>query len=461
MKLEFLVILILSMSVEAWARGEVVGKWPFMVSTGLGAACAMDVDGVTCWGSWYYRADDPTSSEILDLKSPTQISVGDGQICAVDSGKLICRGRRLVNYIPKLNSPTQVSVGDNEICALDADGVKCWDDTYSLNFVPDLKSPTQVNVGVYHVCAIDAEGVKCWGNNFKGQLDVPDLKSPIQVSAGQFHTCALDAEGVKCWGDNDMGQLNVPQLKSPIQISAGNDHTCALDAEGVKCWGDNSKKQLNVPALISPIQVSAGGYYTCALDAEGVKCWGDRNEPEVPALNFDLIAEAISFVTPVRAEYLQAIADIKRASKPEAEYLRYSLISPAVFTVDSGYFLETIVPKFRLLMDSFKTRLNFSSDINEILDAEEPRKLALVSIKSVLSVGIKFLSSDQQLGVQDAFRATGAALSDPMNNQKIKDLLFKIDSLNAEKQKLKSSPKSAFLVDTLELAANWLREKVK
>jgi len=458
MKFLFVTILALLLSSQVWALGgNGFIPRPIMVSAGDEHTCVLDVGGVNCWGSNYYG-----QLNVPLLKYPTQVSAGDEHTCALDAEGVKCWGSNDFGQtnVPRLKSPTQIVVGNSFSCALDLEGVKCWgNNSYGQIYVPVLKSPIQVSAGGNHTCALDLEGVKCWGFNYDGQTNVPVLKSPVQVSAGGRHTCALDIEGVKCWGLNDKGQTKVPALKSPTQVSAGPSHTCALDAEGVKCWGENDEGQTDVPTLISPIQVSAGWLYTCALDAEGVKCWGqnDKGQINVPEVLFDLLSDAIPILSASRAQYLKGTSEFKS----QAYYLACLIASPAILSVDSSYFVESFIPRFKKLIQLQQKQLGYKGNIQDVPDAEEHRKLAIVSLQSALSVSISYISQDQQTSLQDSLRAAGVALSEPMNNHKIKDLLTQIDALSAEKQKLKSSPKSAFLVDSLELAANWLREKVK
>ncbi len=56
-----------------------------------------------------------------------QISVGNYHACALEAEGVKCWGYNGVAQItvPALNKPTQVSAGENYSCALDADGVKC------------------------------------------------------------------------------------------------------------------------------------------------------------------------------------------------------------------------------------------------------------------------------------------------------------------------------------------------
>jgi hypothetical protein len=463
MKLKYLIVFFLLLSTRVWAIGdtkvEKIYGSSFMVSPGRHHTCALDAEGVKCWG---FGSNGQTNMLGLALKSPIQVSAGWAHTCALDAEGVKCWGFGSEMPIPSLKSPVQVSAGYWHTCALDAEGVKCWGTNHAGQLiVPALKSPTQVSAGYHHTCALDADGVKCWGNI--GEAIVPALKLPTQVSVGADHTCVLDADGVKCWGLNKYGQTKVPTLKSPTQVSAGGNSTCALDAEGVKCWGDGQFGQTTVPYLNRPIQVSVGYNHACALDTDGVKCWGNNNSHELnaPAILFDLAGSAVPFVTAARAEYLEPSANFNVGVKSKAYYLKCLLISPAILSNDSTYFLEKFLPKFQKTIEWLQQAFSFGGDIREIPDAEEHRKLAIMSIQSALSVSLSFTATDEQASIQDVIRAAGGALAEPMNSQKIKDLVLQIDALSAGKQKLKSSSKSAFLVDSLELAANWLREKVK
>ena len=237
-----------------------------------------------------FAATDTDGDGIADLSMPTAVSAGGEHTCALDDNGVHCWGLNSAGQttVPALTNPVQVSAGRDHTCALDDTGVHCWGyNSYGQTTVPALSNPTAVSAGLAHTCALDDTGVHCWGNNDIGQATVPNtLSNPTAVSAGNLHTCALDATGVHCWGYNSYGQTTVPALSNPTAVSAGNAHTCALDATGVHCWGDNGIGQTTVPALSNPTAVDAGFNHTCALDDTGVVCWGynDFGQTTVPAL---------------------------------------------------------------------------------------------------------------------------------------------------------------------------------
>jgi hypothetical protein len=460
---KYLILLFAMWSVPALAQSR------FMVSAGPENICAIDGEGLKCWGKKYTLLDPPK------LRLPTQVTQGNSHKCALDAEGVKCWGdnRSFQTEVPPLNKPVQVSAGSDFTCALDRDGVKCWgggvwrDPFWKIG----LKNPTQVSISERHVCILDAEGLKCaeWnGKEFAQENDVPKLRNPVQVTTGRDHACALDADGVQCWGAR-VYERSLPGLKSPTQISSGQDHVCVLDAEGVKCWDWSFQAGvIDVPQLKSPIQVSAGGDHACALDLEGIKCWGgwDPQELKPPPLILDLTSEAISILASPRAEYLKAIFNVAHHSDLAipTQYFEYLLVSPAILGTDSRYVTEIFASQWKKTIDWHEKYLGYSDRKDGLMktqDSEKHRMMAITSIRSSLTMSLNFLNLDSQVAVQDRIRAAGVALVEPMNNQKIKDLLMQIDSLNSEKQKLRSTQKSAFLVDSLELAATWLREKVK
>jgi hypothetical protein len=477
MKYFFLVILFVS--AQSWAtEDENVEKWfyrPLMVSSGGFYVCTLDAEGVRCFGNGRITKVPP-------LKNPRQLSSGHDRACVIDDEGVKCWGYYGQTKVPSLKNPRQVSAGYDHTCALDDEGVKCWRENNSGNEfgqtnVPPLKNPKQVSAGGSHTCAIDDEGVKCWGDNRDYQTIVPSLKNPIQVSAGLSQTCALDDEGAKCWGSDYGYKAAIYPLKSPSQISAGfYANACALDVEGVKCWGFGYTffDSYFVPVPENLSQVSVGRDYMCGIDSESLKCWETPHRDEdrypnggmvrIPTNYADVVHMAASRSSAARAEYFKANTEFayKTVTRNELKYYYFLclLSSPAIVSADSSYFTDYLIPQLEGQIAELQQTFGYPEDINNFQDDEKSRGLAIMSIQSALLVSLNFLTPASQATVQDSIRAAGAALADPMNNQKVNELVKHIDSLNSEKQILKASPKIGFLVDSLELAANWLREKV-
>ena len=265
------------------------GRNPLAVDYYVGAGnkftCAMDRNGVSCWGANQYgQRAAPV------LSNPTTLSVGFEHACAIDDTGVVCWGRDHQGQatVPVLSNPTAIAASKIHTCALDDTGVVCWgSDAFKRSTVPaSLINATQIDAGVEHSCAIGDNGVECWGRNHKKQRKVPaGLVNPTQVTTGYIHTCALDDNGVTCWGQED-SRIAVPALSNPTSISAGGFSTCAIDDNGVTCWG--APNIVNVPSLSNPTQLSVGYNHACAQDDTGAVCWGndDKGKRTVPALEY-------------------------------------------------------------------------------------------------------------------------------------------------------------------------------
>lgn len=239
--------------------------------------------------------------DINDRVSRYHVSVGGTHSCALDDNGVHCWGGN--NYgqaeVPELSNPIQVTAGGSFTCAIDDSGVKCWgrNDNGQLTPSPGMEGIRQVSAGSRHACALHDSGVSCWGYSGDGQLTPPPLINPIMVSAGAYNTCALDDEGMKCWGDSGGAQSPalIDYLTGISSIATGRNHTCALHDVGINCWGSNSDGQSSIPSEMRPYSetnprlLAAGAYQTCATDDNGTKCWGRTGWTEAlaPAPNLE------------------------------------------------------------------------------------------------------------------------------------------------------------------------------
>ena len=194
------------------------------------------------------------------FSNPVKLSVGLEHACALDDEGVKCWGDNAKGQldVPDLFFPSVISAGDNFTCALDDEGVKCWGDNDRGQLdVPDLSYPTQVSSGVggsggtfsgtadaFFACAIADKKVECWGLNNWGKTEAPaEMVDPTDVSAGREHACAVATlylkdinlplkRGIQCWGRNKTGESSAPELLNPSQVSSGALHSCALSDEG-------------------------------------------------------------------------------------------------------------------------------------------------------------------------------------------------------------------------------------
>ncbi len=259
----------------------------YQITSGGFHSCAMDDNGVSCWGS---NADGQTSVPILH--NPRDISAGKNHTCAADDYGVDCWGSDAANQssVPGMSNAVKVAAGELHSCAIDDSGVQCWGDNFfDQRNVPVLNNPQDIDAGDHHTCVLDENGgvnsVVCWGYNSDGQTDVPPLTNPWYVSAGRRFSCAADDNGFQCWGLNDYGQSTAPVQSSQAHtVDAGGFNACGVYANGVLCWGANGSGQSDVPILIKPAAVATGESHSCALTDAGVVCWGlDSNGQATPS----------------------------------------------------------------------------------------------------------------------------------------------------------------------------------
>jgi beta-glucanase (GH16 family)/spore coat protein CotH len=263
----------------------------YMASVGRHFSCALDSQGVSCWGYNNYG-----QSSVPQLNNPSYVAAGFEHACALDDTGAVCWGRNSSGQASPavLSNPTVIASGKSHSCALDDNGVVCWgDDSFNQLKVPALSNPTQISTTYDHTCAIDDSGVVCWGARGQGRSNVPaDLSNPTQISAGYGNSCALDDTGVVCWGGNNFAQSTVATLSNPTKVGAGGLFSCAIDDTGVVCWGSDRAGQVSlIPQLVNPTQVVAGNDHACAIDDSGVVCWGANKAQKRNVPSLDMVTD--------------------------------------------------------------------------------------------------------------------------------------------------------------------------
>jgi alpha-tubulin suppressor-like RCC1 family protein len=199
------------------------------ITAGYEDTCALGSTGAAyCWGDgvdgelgdgFTGLANTPVpvdASGVLAGQTLTQITIGQGYACALDSaGAAYCWG---ANGDGQLGDGS--ATGSDLPVAVDTSGVLAG------------KTLTQIAAGHGDsTCALDSAGAAyCWGANGSGELgdgsatgsDVPVAvetsgalagQTLTQITAGWQHTCALDGAGAAyCWGWNITGNLATTPL---------------------------------------------------------------------------------------------------------------------------------------------------------------------------------------------------------------------------------------------------------
>ncbi len=182
------------------------------LSVGGFHVCFVEDEGVWCsrGGNQYGELEIP-----VDIHQPIQVAAGVTHTCALDANGVKCWGSNEFGEtdVPPLDNPTQISAGGWFSCALDGAQVVCWgNNEFGQLELPSLVEPKAVIAGHNHACAIDRYGLQCWGRNAFDQAIVPsELAEVALVQPGTHHSCAVDASNdVYCWGFNGQGQTSVP-----------------------------------------------------------------------------------------------------------------------------------------------------------------------------------------------------------------------------------------------------------
>ena len=232
-----------------------------------------------------------TQEELAErmVKPEYQIAAGDGFACALDDDGVSCWGGN-IGQPPLLENPYLLAAGFNSACAADDSGVVCWgaDDYGQVSGVPselagsrvvqlEINGPVHDEVGISdraHACAMTATQVYCWGDDLYGQSSVPpDVQAPSLISLGFEYSCVVDSVGLRCWGAQGYGLEHPTTLANPRWLSAGHHHLCTLDDSGLQCWGDRRVLDLLPTDMSSVLEVGSGQDLLCARYASEVRCW--------------------------------------------------------------------------------------------------------------------------------------------------------------------------------------------
>jgi len=483
----------------AEARGGKLMGGIRSLTVGQFAACAIDDDGIKCWGDDFYPGapDQPVLADALGVA--VSMEVNWVFACAFSKDQAKCWGNNTYGQLnlPPLRNPKSIVAGAKHACALDDDGVHCWgDNALHQREVPPLLHPRSLSAGLYFTCALDDTGIHCWGDDAYTQCEVPALNKPVSVSAGGFHACALDADGLKCWGLSFHGELNVPHFKNLKSYSASWGHTCAVDEDAVICWGSKLSPESPPTYTISSVKpklVRASTYRDFVIDEKGLIGFRGRTpkprvndvtvqlvsaenpafslvSPEDPAFSLneitDFLSVASGFSPPAQSavlskwkefSYADVLYEDASTEASLARYLMAKLLAPLIESNDSQYSREKLIPSFELSMSGFEKELGFS-DISHIpRDVELNRKVALQAIEVSLKILDSFLSLEDRTAMQVTGRDLGKATLTPMDEDKIHTMLQDLSGDEGILAKVSRNPKSAFLVESVKMAAAWLK----
>ncbi len=395
---------------------------------------------------------------------------------------------------------TAFSSGEGAQCFIQREMLNCsaegYDDyAYSVGKATELAKGTlmkEVSVASHKLAVtIDVKGhLIAWGRLREDLMKFPQPKlvNPRAVGAsyadGAAYALVLDDEGLKVWGQAPKNFT----LNRPSMLSTGIRQSCAIDDSGVKCAGDDYSRGLTVPPLVNPVTVAVAPTFACAVDDSGLHCWGSDLEPysapvwfrpsaEYPGLHLDqwqwyieLLAGTTTGARSVFYDFVRRLTAEDLGTKLRrqevqsmhylARYLASAFLAPAVNGGDSAFYREKLIPRFLLDQKEITAELNLSG-IGAVGDNAMNRRVALSMIQSALSVGLNFFPPEGGNRLRDLLRLLGMASENPMDGGRVKEVVKRLADLSEEKEKLLASRQTAFLVETMDLATNWLQEKVK
>ena len=480
--------------------------------------CAIDSNGMHCYFIWdtnYPRFGK--QGRFLEDSSVYAVStVGDENICTISERGPECF--KMLNYdsfnpnhnqftaelekqrIPQLKNVKQIHVGyGKSICAIDDNGMHCWDKKLGTAMnAPLLKDPKTISGSFYNYnyekekvvsefCAIESNAVKCfllYGGDFTHQImTVPPLKNPKDVQYSRWNACATDDDGLHCWGWRDFDA----KLKNPRSVSAkSTNYVCALDDDGAYCWYYG--KPIDIPKLKNPSAIAVDGNIACAIDDDGLLCWElfslngtDKLRIQrfteitntLPITNIFHLDQLEAFLQlterrsqSARAKYLNSLKEFTRLhlsgkeiseSLSLSRYLMAKLISPAILSIDSKYGNEVAIPRYTKSIQSAEEELGFNN-ISKSPPTALNRKISMVSIRSAINVLKEFRSNDERALLANVLRALGQAITNPTDSN-INAVISEIDAISPILTSSQKNSKSAFLVDSINLAKEWLGGK--
>ena len=481
MKVVFLSIVIFAASGTSAQERQSPTVENLRLSVGTSHSCVIDDVGVKCWGK-----NDFGQTNVPSLKDPRQISAGDDHTCALDVSGVKCWGKNDKGQIevPALKNPRWIQAGSGYTCSKDANGIICWGAKKSPSY--NSKEYERIQFGAEFNCTLSQTG----SLNCERSLDNLQIDEIFQFGVGERLICYIRNQTVN-WGnrrystENDLecrrstnfqsskapetkyGQYLYP-LNDPTQMSLAGTNLCVISSTGLNCWAyiENFgfRELPSAPKLKNPFLVSAGLKHFCALDENGITCWGDNRfgQVDIPDnvvfFNFQTLKNNSP---PAHYRYFENLNSLQSTlvKNSESEFLFYLLLKPSIEHTHSDFYQTVLGPLFQKKILDFKNATSLPEGINQISGSLDNRKIALKHIQAAFSVGTEFLSPADKSSLQAILPALGTAHSDP-SDQNIKVVLGLLKDKNATLEQLRKSEQSAFVIDSIEFAANWLRVKM-
>jgi len=242
------------------------------MALGPESTCVVRRSGrVACWGLGF----SPTPTDVSALTGISQVAVAATQVCVIRSSRVSCAvrdpGAPYGAFADMgLDAVTQISAGNGQVCALRSDGsLRCWGSnnagqlgtgqTSNPSPTPLLSQATgvaEVSAGGEATCVrLTTGNSQCFGAGPLGSRTAPtfsavpqqvvNLPDPVRFASMTNNRCALLADqSVRCWGDPPLGDADglpiaIALPGRAVEIGAGSEVACAvLEDLSVYCWGN-------------------------------------------------------------------------------------------------------------------------------------------------------------------------------------------------------------------------------
>jgi hypothetical protein len=167
------------------------------------ASCIL-IDGqARCWGKGnaglVLKAPQLNQPYDLAMEGDTRTSFA----CALDQDGIKCWGDKKSSRLnpPAISDPIDLALSLKFGCALSKQELKCWGDTASLSEKPQTKfdNAQALALETRSLCVIDDGYPRCWGSNSK-RKPPSSIASATEITNSLSTTCVIEQSGVTCWG---------------------------------------------------------------------------------------------------------------------------------------------------------------------------------------------------------------------------------------------------------------------
>ena len=275
---------------------------------GLNFLCALHDGGVGCVGTRDYQGTDMGNwygnLAVPVLKNPYALASyswdSNSGICALDDDGVKCWGPSF-GMSPDLKArATEISVSFEDACLLTEDAdIQCWGEGISKTYASKLMSEMPEITGIKELtltrsnaCALNDSGAPfCWPSG--SSLDVPAELAEFrfsQLKSTNAVSCGFGGSDHACWGDFYQGRFDMEVFDSfsseVVDLAVNGSGVCLLDAEGAKCLrvGDREWREIEFEKALL-ISLSSPGWASsaCVLDSyEGLNCYSAWEQDAYP-----------------------------------------------------------------------------------------------------------------------------------------------------------------------------------